>query len=145
MNIKTKRIMKMKYTDEMLEGKICPYCNCGTTLVPSEHIYGSNNFPGLFFLQCTANKDHYVGTRNNGKAHGTLADKDLRLLRRTGHGLFDPLWKRGPEKKFRHREAAYSWLSTQMNLPKSLTHFGMFDSEQCLLAISIMKDFIKNN
>ena len=43
------------------------------------------------------------------------------------HAAFDPLWKSGQMS----RSKAYSLLAQKMGLPKSETHIGMFDVEQC--------------
>ena len=48
---------------------------------------------------------------------------------------FDPLWQDGPFKK---RNAAYRWLSEQMELPIEQTHIGMFTVEQCKAALEII-------
>jgi hypothetical protein len=33
----------MEDLDKILTGKICPYCNCETTLVSDKNIYGQNS------------------------------------------------------------------------------------------------------
>ena len=45
------------------------------------------------------------------------------------------LWQDGPFKK---RNAAYRWLSEQMELPIEQTHIGMFTVEQCKAALEII-------
>ena len=129
------------YTMEMTEGKVCPYCRCETKKVSSDRIYGKDYFPGKFFLQCPEIKEHYVGIRFDGKSLGSLANKELRELRKKGHSLFDPLW-RGTEIKFQSRELAYRWLSNQMEIPKRKTHFGMFNDDQCMKAIKIIEEYL---
>ncbi len=129
------------YSLEILEGRVCPYCNCEAKMVSSDFVYGKDYFPGKFFLQCAENKEHYVGIGSNGKSLGSLANKDLRELRKKGHSLFDPLW-RGTEIKFQTRELAYRWLSNQMEIPKIKTHFGMFNDEQCIKAIKIIEEYL---
>jgi hypothetical protein len=56
------------------------------------------------------------------------------------HAIFDPLWN---NKIFKSRDAAYTWLSSKMSLPKDETHFGMFDETQCDKAIRLMNRFNK--
>jgi len=113
-------------------------------MVSSDIIHGKGNFPGKAFLQCIMNSDHYVGIDHRGKSYGSLANKDLRELRKKCHGIFDPLW-RGENKRFSAREDAYVWLSKEMNMLKSRTHFGMFNEEMCEKAIKIITQFNEKN
>lgn len=125
--------------DKILQGKVCPYCNCETILVSDKEIYGSNSNYGGMYYQCISNPDHYVGTYSDNKTSlGRLADKELRRAKMEGHKNFDPLWKQYP-KIFRTQREAYLWLSTEMNTSLDLTHFGMFTIEQCKEAIKYCK------
>ena len=45
------------------------------------------------------------------------------------------LWQSGAF--YLRRNAAYSWLSEKMALPKEETHIGMFDVEECISTIFI--------
>jgi len=76
------------YTMEMIEGKVCPYCRCETKKVSSDRIYGKDYFPGKFFLQCPEIKEYYVGIRFDGKSLGSLANKELRELRKVDFNTF---------------------------------------------------------
>ena len=125
----------------IIAGKICPYCNCTTVLVPGDIIYPhkTNDQPrpqylDKFYYQCVENNDHYVGTyADNITSLGRIADAALRQWKNKGHLTFDPLWK--TKKLFRSQQEAYDWLSQKMNLPLAHTHFGMFTIEQCIEAI----------
>ena len=126
---------------DIISGKLCPYCLCGTELVSDKEIYGPNSTYGGRYYRCLNNHDHYVGCYNSStKSLGRVADKTLRDLKHQGHEIFDPLWKNRP-KIFPSRYKAYYWLSKQMGLERDLTHFGMFDEAQCRLAISIIDRF----
>ena len=128
------------YLDPVLAGQVCPYCNCPTELVSDKEIYGPNSQYGGKYYRCVKNHDHYVGCHAYSTlALGRVADKTLRELKHQGHELFDPLWK---NKVFSSRPKAYYWLSKQMGIRRDLTHFGMFDEEQCRMAISIITNFI---
>lgn len=135
--------------DKILKGEVCPYCNCSTILVSGEVIYPESISvePRLKFLDkkyymCILNNDHYVGTySDNITSLGRLADSTLRNWKRMGHSVFDPLYTL--HKIFKTRPAAYEWLSIQMNLPAETVHFGMFNIEQCIEAISHCKRIIE--
>lgn len=133
-----------KEFDQIITGKICPYCACETELVLGEAIYPQKltetprpKYLDYKFYRCTNNPDHYVGTyKDNQTALGRLADEDLRKAKRNGHAHFDPLWKEG---LFENRQSAYDWLAKKMKLPVKYTHFGMFTITQCEEAIELAK------
>ena len=77
------------------------------------------------------------------------ADPETRALRGAVHQIFDPLWEDqfGPfvpasksNSRKHRRNAAYNWLKKNMNLRRSTCHVGMFDREQCLRAIALLKN-----
>lgn len=141
--IKNYKCITQKYNhlDPILAGQVCPYCNCTTELVSDKEIYGPNSQYGGKYYRCIKNHDHYVGCYSYSElALGRVADKTLRELKHQGHEVFDPLWKNKP-KVFSSRQKAYYWLSEQMGIERYLTHFGMFDEEQCRMAISIITNF----
>ncbi len=128
--------------DEIIAGKVCPYCHCETQLVKGDVVYphATTQEPRPAYLDkkyyvCRENRDHYVGTyADNKTALGRLADAELRKWKHRGHQAFDPLWKDG---LFKTRQAAYDWLAEKLNLPVKHTHFGMFTVEQCQEAIGV--------
>lgn len=128
--------------DDIIKGRICPYCNCETILVSDKEIYGPNsNFGGMYY-KCILNNDHYVGTYGDKKTSlGRLADKELRQWKMKGHNTFDPLWK--TKKYFKNQRVAYYWLSRKMELPIEYTHFGMFTIDQCKQAIDLLNERIE--
>jgi hypothetical protein len=131
---------------KVLQGEWCTYCNCETQLVSGETVYPhlahANPRPKFIsksYFMCIRNLDHYVGTYKDDKTSlGRVADKNLRILKKQGHDLFDPLWR--SEKYFKNQNEAYLWLSEKMKLPMKFTHFGMFTNDQCNLAIQFCKD-----
>jgi len=136
------------YIQEILKGKRCPYCHCGTELVTGDVIYPArvDDDPRPYYLykkyyRCTIDKSHYVGTYDdNVTSLGRLADPELRELKRQGHGIFDPLWKN--KSHFKNSREAYKWLSKMMKMPKKRTHFGMFTIEECKRAIGFCQELV---
>ncbi|HMN32143.1 MAG TPA: zinc-finger-containing protein [Chitinophagaceae bacterium] len=137
----------MNNFEDIISGKICPYCNCETELVSSKEIYGPDSTYGSNHYRCKKNPDHYVGTYKNStppnKSLGRLADKELREWKMKGHGEFDPLHK-APNPHFENSKSAYQWLSKEMNIEINYTHFGMFTIEQCQQAIALCQQLKKN-
>jgi hypothetical protein len=126
----------------IINGKICPYCNCSTELVLGDLIYPHKvlliprpKYLDKWYYRCVENLDHYVGTYSDNKTSlGRLADNELRKWKNKGHNIFDPLWR--DKKIFKSQKEAYKWLSKKMELSIEHTHFGMFTIEQCQQAIN---------
>lgn len=114
----------------------CPYCHAPAVLVTGDVIYAdfvSAEVAHALFWQC-APCDAYVGTHRNSKRaapFGTLANKELRTMRRRVHSLLDPLWRSGEMA----RPEAYAWLATRLGLDVKRTHVGMFREPECMAAI----------
>ena len=123
-----KNIVLTEYQKKILNAEICPYCKDKTTYTTELAIYGRSyknrkmiccvNFP-----QC----DSYVGTHDDETALGRLADSKLRALKYRVHVYFDKIWKEG----LKDRSELYDDLSIFLNLPKELTHIGMFRERTC--------------
>ena len=142
----------MSYTYlEIINGKICPYCECESKLVKGENVYPHkiNETPRPYYLdkmfyQCINNPNHYVGTyKDNETSLGRIADTDLRRWKNKGHRAFDPLWK--DKIHFKNQQEAYQWLSDKMELPIEHTHFGMFTIDQCQKAIKFCEEMINES
>lgn len=135
--------------DIVIAGKICSYCNCETELVLGDVIYPHKiaeqprpKYLDKSYYKCIENDDHYVGTyADNITSLGRVANSALRKCKNMGHNIFDPLWKE--KRAFESQQAAYEWLSQQMNLPLKYTHFGMFTIEQCQQAIFLCEQKLK--
>jgi hypothetical protein len=76
-------------------------------------------------------------------ATSTPADSRTFAERTRTHELFDPLWRRGPGKRFARREGAYEWLGGVMGLAEKDTHIGCFDLEKCLQAQAAIRELLK--
>ena len=119
----------------MNENPICPYCGSTSAKVDGTAIYPHrDDLKAKIFYQCKP-CDAYVGThRKDGTPLGTLADANLRALRKRVHNRFDPKWQDGKMS----RNAAYNWLSQKLKIPKSECHMAMFDANMCRKALEIL-------
>ncbi len=123
---------------------ICPYCNAPAKLRDTKVIYGRSygkawicvNYP-----EC----DAYVGCHGDGgKPKGTLANAELRELRKQTHAAFDPIWRvKKHKRRAVKRSKAYRWLADVMGLSREGCHIGKFDTEQCREAIGHIKSKIE--
>lgn len=108
----------------------CPYCGKSVVIVDSSAIYGAGHSYGLMktcrdFPKC----DSYSG-------HGaTLANKELRELRKKCHRKFDEIWKSGQMK----RTEAYRWLGKQMKMTREQAHIALFRDEECKKLLNLIK------
>lgn len=112
----------------------CDYCGRRAEFVDSSIVYGRSY--GMIYL-CRCKPGYaFVGVhKGTDRPLGRLADAGLREWKKRAHAAFDPIWKEG---RFRgRRNAAYAWLSEQMNLPVEKTHIGMFDEKQCEQVVQI--------
>lgn len=110
--------------------------NCGSNNVKKESnkiIYGREYGNGKCFYchDCKAS----VGTHNNGKALGTLATKDVQILRKACHDIFDKLWR---YERVDSRGGLYRALATRLEISTEECHFGMFQLERCLHALEVI-------
>lgn len=130
-------MVKIPKRDVMtLTGQLCPTCNEWTELRESGEIYDKDF--GLVYMcpKCGA----YVGVhRGTINAKGSVANKELRGLRKQAHFYFDALW----QKNIMGRTQAYKWLSLQLGTPPELTHIGMFTTEQCEEVVRICKQHLR--
>ena len=104
--------------DDVLSGKICPYCGNPTEYVDSSVIYGRSY--GMIYLcrDCRA----YVGVhKGTDQALGRLANAELREAKKDAH----------------------LWLSIQLGIPREICHIGMFDVKDCKRVVELCKPLIK--
>ena len=111
----------------------CPYCGAQMIL--------ENGDTRRYWVCSTPYCDARVGVHpgSGNKPMGRPAREELRRMRVLAHALFDPIWKYGDAS----RSSAYRWLSKRMGIPWRKCHIGMFDEEQCGLAIKILGEFRK--
>jgi hypothetical protein len=120
-------------------GEFCPYCDKPTIEVTGDEIYGQGRGYGhIKMYKCSGSCDAYSGSKlENGirVPMGSLANKELRELRKKCHKLFDANWK-GKSNERLARRKCYFWLQEFTNLPEELAHIGMFNIEQCNILIA---------
>ena len=95
-------------------------------------LYVCSNYP-----QCDAYVRVHTGTRI---PVGTLANYELRTLRRTAHQYFDRLHLTGLMSK----EDAYRWLASLIDAPLSEAHIGHLGEYYCKLVIEQSKAMLEN-
>lgn len=104
----------------------------------STEFYGKNYGSNLYVcIPCDAR----VGTHGKGKTPlGTMANANLRELRKLCHARFDVRWKTGKVS----RSKAYKQLAEMMDLSPDKAHIGMFDETQCKKLLSLLPKETKN-
>lgn len=127
-------------------GELCPYCDSPTLEVTGDEVYGPGRGYGhIKMFKCSGTCDAYSTSKWEYGARvscGSLANKELRELRKKCHKLFDAQWKGKPNEKLARRKC-YLWLQEFTQLPEELAHIGMFSPEQCNSLIHELK--INNN
>ena len=106
--------------------------DCGAPLEFKEHkIYG-------WAWRCTApGCDGMVSAhQRTGEPMGTPATKEVRKLRSRCHRLFDKwMHLRGCDATYK----AYAELGSKLGLKKDRMHFGLFDANQCDVALKLLQ------
>lgn len=112
----------------ILKGDICPYCGSGTIRYSEEHVYG-RKYKGRKIICCInyPDCDSYVGTHEDGRSMGRLANKKLREKKKEAHYYFDKLYK----ENYIKRKESYKMLSVFLDIPEKYTHIGMFSIKTC--------------
>jgi hypothetical protein len=115
----------------------CPVCASPASIRESFIIYGRNYGLALIcerFPAC----DTFVGChQESGLPKGTMANAELRDMRKRAHAAFDPMWKSGEQS----RHWAYHWLATKLGLPMQKCHIGMFDVATCRRVVEVVKTY----
>lgn len=122
----------------------CPYCSSNARFVERRkvfplgegYIYICSNYP-----TCNA----YVGVHMNRVIPlGSMANKELRLLRKQCHKYFDYLHRKKAAKGYAFsKNKAYKWLSDVMMIPLDKAHIAMFGIEECNRAIEICRKYYR--
>lgn len=109
----------------------CPYCKKEAEYIDSKDYYSNGVSYGMMYICRPC--DAYVGThKNSGKPLGTIANKELRELRKKCHKLFDPLWK----KSQLTRKGAYKFLE----IKTGIKHIAQASKEDCEKIIKTLED-----
>ncbi|EGN4906617.1 hypothetical protein IHZ02_001330 [Salmonella enterica] len=117
---------------------LCYYCRNDALLKKGEQIpEGVGSFYAQNYYWICFNCNAWVGCHKDTKIpYGTLANKNLRLLRRELHNIFDNIWRSGALSRYE----AYSWLAAKLSISRSECHIGLFNENICTQAISILKE-----
>lgn len=108
----------------------CPYCKKEARWCENGERYGRNYGKSYMCYWCK-DCDSYVGYHNNTKQPlGTMANYELRELRKEAHRLFDPLWKSGTMT----RKSAYKYLEEKTGVK----HIGESREIDCIKVITFL-------
>jgi len=119
-----------------MNGMKCLYCGSDVVLADSKVIYGKH-FGKVYMCSKYPKCDSFVGAHTGtDKPLGTLANAELRELRKICHSLFDGWWKANKKT----RKDAYAILRHTFNIPEQKCHIAMFDVKQCKKLISLFND-----
>jgi len=119
----------------------CPYCGGTVIFRSADGIYKDNSRNTMLYV-CShyPNCDAYVRTHTGTKIPvGTMANHELRTLRKAAHYYFDRLYKTGLMTK----QDAYSWLATMMDAPLSHAHIGYLGEYYCKQVIARCKEYLE--
>ena len=118
----------------------CCYCGSSVTLRSAEGIVpDAKSGTMLYVCRNYPRCDSYVKVHPGTKLPmGSLANKELRLLRRKAHYHFDQLYETG----FMSRVDAYEWLSAVLGLPMGKTHIGQLGPYYCQQVIDESKKLL---
>lgn len=111
----------------------CPYCGSPAILRSADGIYRDNNKNTMLYVcknypECDAYVRVHTGTTI---PVGSLANHELRTLRRTAHQYFDQLYLSGMMSK----QDAYQWLADLLSAPLSKAHIGYLGEYYCKVVI----------
>jgi len=118
---------------EKIDAPICPHCGGTAKQVDSIRVY-RKSYGMIWICENYPECDSYVGCHGEtGEPLGTLANAELRELRKRAHSVFDKLWKSGPYA----RGDAYAELAEKLGISKAECHIGMFDEAMCNKVIAL--------
>ena len=118
----------------------CPYCGGKVIYRSADGIYQDNSRGTMLYVcsnypECDAYVRTHTGTR---MPVGTMANHELRMLRKTAHSYFDRLYKTGLMTK----DEAYVWLANLIDAPLSQAHIGYLGEYHCGLVIEQCKLYL---
>lgn len=107
----------------------CPYCGSHVIYRSADGIYHDNSKNTMLYVcgnypECDAYVRVHAGTNI---PVGSLANHELRSLRRTAHQYFDQLHQSGMMSK----QDAYQWLADLISAPLSEAHIGYLGEYYC--------------
>ena len=124
-----------------LSGRYGPYCGSPVVFRSADGIYHDNS-KGTMLYVCS----HYPECDAYVRAHagtnipvGSLANHELRTLRRTAHQYFDRLYQSG----YMSKQDAYQWLADLICAPLSEAHIGYLREYYCKQVIEESRKLLK--
>lgn len=110
-------------------GMRCPYCGSTVVYRSADGIYRDNSKGAMLYVctnypECDAYVRVHAGTNI---PVGSLANHELRTLRRTAHHYFDQLHQSG----YMSKQDAYQWLADIISAPLSEAHIGHLGEYYC--------------
>lgn len=118
----------------------CPYCGASVVYRSADGIY-QNNDKGAMLYVCSHYPacDAYVRVHAGTKLPvGSMANRELRALRRTAHFYFDQMYQRGLMTK----QEAYQWMANLIGAPLSQAHIGYLREYYCTQVIEESKKYL---
>lgn len=111
----------------------CPYCGAHVIYRSADGIYRDNqNHTMLYVCSRYPECDAYVRVHAGTKIPvGSLANPELRKLRRLAHQQFNRLYESG----YMSKRDAYQWLADLIDAPMSEAHIGHMGEYYCKLVI----------
>lgn len=121
----------------------CPYCGGSVTYRSADGIYHDNSRNTMLYVcshypECDAYVRVHAGTNI---PVGTLANQELRALRRTAHHYFDQLHQAGLMSK----QDAYQWLADLICAPLSQAHIGYLGEYYCKQVIEESRKLLERS
>lgn len=107
----------------------CPYCGSHVVYRSADGIYRDNS-RGAMLYACAKypDCDSYVRVHAGTNIPvGSLANHELRALRRSAHHYFDQLYECG----YMSKQDAYQWLADLIMAPLSEAHIGYLGEYYC--------------
>lgn len=120
----------------------CPYCGSSVTLRSADGIYRENSRGVMLYVCSNYPKcDSYVRVHEGTTIPvGTLANGELRALRKEAHDAFNRLYYSG----YMTRDGAYEWLASLLQSPRSQAHIGNLGEYYCRQVIEESKKLMAN-
>lgn len=136
MELKRKKRKGINYT-----AMKCPYCGGSVTYRSADGIYRENPH-GVMLYVCSRypSCDAYVRVHEGTTIPvGSLANGELRALRRETHQWFDRLYREGIMTK----DDAYEWLSELISAPRAHAHIGLLGEYRCRQVIAESRKLVE--
>ncbi len=114
----------------------CPYCKRPAEWYASSELrYGFDFGPMWICRPC--------GAYTADKPGNTLANAEVRVLRREAHKLFDELWQAAMKlrgwSQGRARSAAYLWLSRQVEMRPEACHMSRMQAADLRRVLEVLR------